>query len=111
MSLLSRKRGWKWFLFGFGVVLGAIPDALQWFIYQIGAGSRWGYWYDLFHHHITWWDILPPVFLHYLVDLPFHPYPGYDWGSNWVLVVLDVALLIFAIVLGIYSFTVRTETT
>ena len=109
MSLLSRKRWVKWSLFGFGAIFGAWPDAAPAIAYWLGWESdRWSL-YNVYHHSWTWFDLLPPFGLHVLSDIPFHPYPGFDWWpSLWY---LEVTLVILSVAIFVYSFTVRMEST
>ena len=114
MSLCSKQRSTKIDLAVYGLIFGAWPDAVPWVLSSFGR-DRWAL-YNVYHHslldfpkNLCWIDFMPPALLHVLVDIPFHPSPGYPWGSNGWLVTLDIALLLFSIALGIYSFTAQME--
>ena len=83
MSLLAKKKPYKWFWTILGGVFGAMPDVWPWVKYEFWGGDRWAL-YNQYHLGWTWWDLMPPFLLHVISDIPFHPYPGFDWWPSMV---------------------------
>jgi len=78
-----------------GAIEGAIPDAVDWIGYQLGAWERWAV-YEKIHHwrpHFLIQILLYPLFLHVYTDIPFHT-PSEDWEKDTKKVVTDICLFL-----------------
>lgn len=92
-------RGWFWSLAAAGFVLGSLPDTLDWTLATLGWVDRWAV-YGMFHTGTlgicTAW--IPPIGLHFALDVWIHSPPGYNWWSDfWWLEVL--AWVVSAVIL------------
>lgn len=107
MSLLATDKTTKFEYTAYGVIFGAWPDAVPRLLSSFGA-DRWEL-YNVYHHSWSWMDLIGniPFILHKLSDIPFHPYPGYNWGTSPWLIALDVVYWLIAAAIFWYSFTRR----
>lgn len=65
-----------------GFILGALPDLLT-YLYHIWytPDQRW-FFYQAFHSGSLWWSwIVPPYFIHVLLDMVSHDANGWAWWA------------------------------
>lgn len=82
-KLARLPRYGRWVAALVGAIVGALPDLM----YTLSPAS----WAE--SHEMWKWAVWAlPAFLHYWVDVPFHPFPGFNWGTDPLLILLEVIL-------------------
>lgn len=79
--LTQKTTLWAWG--AIGLVLGGLPDTLDWVLAQFHVIGRWSL-YGWFHHdYPLWLAFVFPTSLHILTDTWIHLFPGYNWWPEY----------------------------